>query len=279
MIASHHFSAHRYLNDLEACPPSIAACLDPGEEILWQGQPRPYVFMLRGLTSIFYGITWSILGAFWYHGSAASELLRLGGLVENRPAPQPALHRRGLELLLLSHQSRRARAAHLVRRHQPAASSSRAGMEQSRPNSASSPARKWDRLTSSSASTAFTKSSSPAARRTSRTSFRASNPDSSAFRDGEGSGRMAHPKRATRKADLPDLKSVKASQTHPALIRLPDQLVHLHLHPHARQRIGHDARREFQRRASCRTPAKIKSHSRDPPSPGMPASTCAFAHA
>ena len=25
--------------------------------------------MLRGLTSIAYGITWSILGAFWYHGA------------------------------------------------------------------------------------------------------------------------------------------------------------------------------------------------------------------
>jgi len=50
-------------------PPQITACLAPGEEILWRGQPRPYVFMLRGLTSIFYGMTWSILGAFWYHGS------------------------------------------------------------------------------------------------------------------------------------------------------------------------------------------------------------------
>jgi hypothetical protein len=25
--------------------------------------------MLRGITSIFYGMTWSILGAFWYHGA------------------------------------------------------------------------------------------------------------------------------------------------------------------------------------------------------------------
>jgi len=25
--------------------------------------------MLRGLTSIFYGVTWSILGAYWYHGA------------------------------------------------------------------------------------------------------------------------------------------------------------------------------------------------------------------
>lgn len=50
-------------------PPEVAACLAPDEKILWQGQPRPYVFMLRGLPSIVYGMTWSILGAFWYHGS------------------------------------------------------------------------------------------------------------------------------------------------------------------------------------------------------------------
>jgi len=50
-------------------PPEITACLAPGEEILWHAQPRPYVFMLRGMTSIFYGMTWSILGAFWYHGA------------------------------------------------------------------------------------------------------------------------------------------------------------------------------------------------------------------
>jgi hypothetical protein len=50
-------------------PPQITACLAPGEEILWHAQPRPYVFMLRGLTSIFYGMTWSVLGAYWYHGA------------------------------------------------------------------------------------------------------------------------------------------------------------------------------------------------------------------
>jgi len=50
-------------------PPAITACLAPGEEVIWQAQPRPYVFMLRGLTSIFYGATWSILGAYWYHGA------------------------------------------------------------------------------------------------------------------------------------------------------------------------------------------------------------------
>jgi hypothetical protein len=52
-----------------ALPSQIAACLAPDEKVLWQGRPRPYVFMLRGLTSIFYGMTWSILGAYWYHGS------------------------------------------------------------------------------------------------------------------------------------------------------------------------------------------------------------------
>jgi hypothetical protein len=51
-------------------PSSITACLAPGEEVLWQEQPRPYVFMLRGLTAMFYGLVWSILGAFWYHGAS-----------------------------------------------------------------------------------------------------------------------------------------------------------------------------------------------------------------
>src|SRR5271156_3715214 len=50
-------------------PPEIAACLESGEAVLWEGRPRPYVFMLRGLTSMFYGATWSILGAWWYHGA------------------------------------------------------------------------------------------------------------------------------------------------------------------------------------------------------------------
>jgi hypothetical protein len=54
---------------ITALPKKIIATLSPGEKILWQGQPRPYVFILRGLPSIVYGMTWSILGAFWYHGS------------------------------------------------------------------------------------------------------------------------------------------------------------------------------------------------------------------
>jgi hypothetical protein len=50
-------------------PPRLTACLAPGEEILWHAQPRPYVFILRGLPAIFFGMTWSILGAWWYHGA------------------------------------------------------------------------------------------------------------------------------------------------------------------------------------------------------------------
>src|SRR5271170_6469224 len=50
-------------------PADIAVCLEPGEEVTWTGRPRPYVFLLRGITSIFYGATWSILGAFWFHGA------------------------------------------------------------------------------------------------------------------------------------------------------------------------------------------------------------------
>lgn len=56
-------------------PPEIESRLAPGEKLLWHGRPRPYVFMLRGIHSILYGATWSILGAFWYYGS--------GGIGEN----------------------------------------------------------------------------------------------------------------------------------------------------------------------------------------------------
>jgi hypothetical protein len=52
-----------------ALPREIAALLAPGEKVLWLGRPRPYVFMLRGLTNLAYGVTWSVLGAFWYHGA------------------------------------------------------------------------------------------------------------------------------------------------------------------------------------------------------------------
>jgi hypothetical protein len=50
-------------------PPEIAACLESGEDVTWSGRPRPYVFMLRGLPAMFFGATWAILGAFWYHGA------------------------------------------------------------------------------------------------------------------------------------------------------------------------------------------------------------------
>jgi hypothetical protein len=50
-------------------PPEIATLLSPGEEIVWQGQPRPSVFILRGLPQIAFGLTWPILGACWYYGS------------------------------------------------------------------------------------------------------------------------------------------------------------------------------------------------------------------
>jgi hypothetical protein len=49
--------------------PEITASLAPGEKILWHGRPRPYVFMLRGLPNMAYGVTWSVLGAYWYNGA------------------------------------------------------------------------------------------------------------------------------------------------------------------------------------------------------------------
>jgi hypothetical protein len=50
-------------------PPALAAILDPGEHITWAAQPRPYVYIVRGLSSIAYGTTWAVLGAVWYHGA------------------------------------------------------------------------------------------------------------------------------------------------------------------------------------------------------------------
>jgi hypothetical protein len=49
--------------------PALAALLEPGESVTWSMQPRPYVYLVRGLSSIAYGTTWAVLGAFWYHGS------------------------------------------------------------------------------------------------------------------------------------------------------------------------------------------------------------------
>jgi hypothetical protein len=53
----------------ETVPPALAPLLDPGEKLLWTAQPRPYVYIVRGLPAIAYGMTWSILGAYWYHGA------------------------------------------------------------------------------------------------------------------------------------------------------------------------------------------------------------------
>ncbi|HUB66421.1 MAG TPA: hypothetical protein VL981_02915 [Candidatus Methylacidiphilales bacterium] len=50
-------------------PPEIIACLAPDEKVVWSGQPRPYVFILRGLPNLAYGVTWGVLGAFWYHAA------------------------------------------------------------------------------------------------------------------------------------------------------------------------------------------------------------------
>lgn len=49
--------------------PEITGCLVPGETVAWSGKPPPYVFILRGIHHIAFGLTWPILGAFWYHGS------------------------------------------------------------------------------------------------------------------------------------------------------------------------------------------------------------------
>jgi hypothetical protein len=51
-------------------PSPITALLQPDERVLWQAQPQPYVFMLRGLPAIFYGLVFSILGAYWYRGAS-----------------------------------------------------------------------------------------------------------------------------------------------------------------------------------------------------------------
>ena len=54
---------------MSSLPKKITSSLAPDEEILWSGRPQPYVFMLRGLPAIFFGLVFSILGAFWYHGA------------------------------------------------------------------------------------------------------------------------------------------------------------------------------------------------------------------
>lgn len=49
--------------------PLIAPLLSPGEKIIWAQQPRPHVFVLRAVHSIFYGLTWVVLGLFWFYGA------------------------------------------------------------------------------------------------------------------------------------------------------------------------------------------------------------------
>ena len=53
----------------QSLPAALAACLAPDESVLWFAQPRPYAYIVRGLTAIAYGTSWAVLGAFWYHGS------------------------------------------------------------------------------------------------------------------------------------------------------------------------------------------------------------------
>ena len=52
---------------MSATDPS--SLIEPGETVLWSGRPRPYVFMLRGLPNLAYGVTWAVLGAFWFRGA------------------------------------------------------------------------------------------------------------------------------------------------------------------------------------------------------------------
>jgi hypothetical protein len=51
-------------------PADVAALLAPGEKVLWQARPRPAAFILRAMPNLAYGVTWAVLGAFWYRGSA-----------------------------------------------------------------------------------------------------------------------------------------------------------------------------------------------------------------
>jgi hypothetical protein len=54
---------------MNTTPPELTALLTTGEKILWSGQPRPSVFIVRGLPNLGYGVAWGVLGAFWYYGS------------------------------------------------------------------------------------------------------------------------------------------------------------------------------------------------------------------
>ena len=54
---------------MPSLPTELSALLSPGAKVLWHGRPRPYVFILRGLPTLAYGITWSVLGAIWYYAA------------------------------------------------------------------------------------------------------------------------------------------------------------------------------------------------------------------
>jgi hypothetical protein len=63
--------------DAKTAPPALAALLEPGERITWAAQPRPYVYIVRGLSAMAYGTIWAVLGSLWYHaagGAGASSV-------------------------------------------------------------------------------------------------------------------------------------------------------------------------------------------------------------
>jgi hypothetical protein len=47
----------------------VAGLLWPEEKVLWWAQPLPAAFIARALPNLAYGVTWAVLGAFWYHGA------------------------------------------------------------------------------------------------------------------------------------------------------------------------------------------------------------------
>ena len=57
------------MKEIEDLPAEIAALLAQDEKVIWHAQPRPAAFILRAMPNIAYGVTWAVLGAFWYRGS------------------------------------------------------------------------------------------------------------------------------------------------------------------------------------------------------------------
>jgi hypothetical protein len=104
---------------IPAVPDALAAILAPGESVLWSEQPRPYVYILRGMTSIAYGATWAILGSFWYHGSGGvGKYSAFEGWWRLIPLLSLPFILAGLSFFI--HPARRARAADLVCGDEPA---------------------------------------------------------------------------------------------------------------------------------------------------------------